>query len=61
MSGSSARYSRLHVPVETGTPPWDPPKEGNTGLWPERNRKTQDFLGSGYSTPKVSTVTVFIR
>ena len=72
-SGAAARYSCLHTPVETGTSPGcrvrQPPA-------PRARRRQERILnlqtklpmclfpqqvsGSAYSSPKVSTVTVFI-
>ncbi len=75
MSGASARYSRTYVPVETSTPPSSPRQgarrakaarkqtPGRAKMAPRemvRILQIYDFFGSGYSTPKVSTVTFFI-
>ncbi len=62
MSGASARYSCLRTPVETVTPPWGGPhgaaRRGKRKLYAES--VDHALTGSGYSTPKVSTVTFFM-
>ena len=78
MVGASARYSCLHTPVETSTPPRQK-KLASLGFelakgkmstlfsasaviqWlQKRIGRAYSLTGSGYSTPKVSTVTFFI-
>ena len=64
MVGASARYSCLHTPVETSTPPYKGPSgrtdPGITQINKQWSCLFYSFSGSGYSTPKVSTVTLAI-
>ena len=73
MVGASARYSCLHTPVEPVTSPYRffirPGAEYVSAgdeygiqneVYARRQILYQHFSGSGYSTPKVSTVTFFM-
>ena len=56
MSGASARYSGLHAPVETSASPY----KRRFCIAAGKLNQISTFSGSGYSTPKVSTVTFFM-
>ena len=74
MVGASARLSCLCTPVETVTSPRERPRRergarrGNARgqgaaekpALPRGRSDDQTFFGSGYSVPKVSTVTFFM-